>query len=164
VKNINTSIFKNDFCLGVRSNVWTVTTFQSCIRIHVYTHTDLLLPSSPELLLYVCVRLNYYGISRFKKMMVCVLGVGVAQSVLVSMDWTTGRSRFDPRQMQEDFSSNLCVWTGSGAHPASCPMGTRSPFPGGKAWLGYDTGHSTPSSAGHEWVGAIPPLPPCPSP
>jgi hypothetical protein len=23
----------------------------------------------------------------------------------------------------EDFSSNLCVQTGSGAHPASCPMG-----------------------------------------
>jgi hypothetical protein len=24
----------------------------------------------------------------------------------------------------EDFSSSLCVQTGSGAHPASCPMGT----------------------------------------
>jgi hypothetical protein len=30
----------------------------------------------------------------------------------------------------KDFSSNLCVQTGSGAHPASCPMGTRSPFLG----------------------------------
>jgi hypothetical protein len=32
-----------------------------------------------------------------------------------------------------DFSSNLCVQTGSGAHPASCTMGTRGPFPGRKA-------------------------------
>jgi hypothetical protein len=36
----------------------------------------------------------------------------------------------------EDFSSNLCVQTGSGAHPASCPMATRGPFPGGKSAAG----------------------------
>jgi hypothetical protein len=30
------------------------------------------------------------------------------------------------------FSSSLCVQTGSGAHSASCPMGTGGPFPGGK--------------------------------
>jgi hypothetical protein len=30
----------------------------------------------------------------------------------------------------KDFSSNLCVQTGSEAHPASCTMGTGSPFPG----------------------------------
>jgi hypothetical protein len=33
----------------------------------------------------------------------------------------------------EDFSSILCVQTGSWAHPASCTMGTGGPFPGGKA-------------------------------
>jgi hypothetical protein len=33
----------------------------------------------------------------------------------------------------KDFSSDLCVQTGSGAHPASCTMGTGGPFPGGKA-------------------------------
>jgi hypothetical protein len=32
----------------------------------------------------------------------------------------------------KDFSSSLCVQTGSGAHPASCTMGTVGPFPGGK--------------------------------
>jgi hypothetical protein len=32
----------------------------------------------------------------------------------------------------EDFSSSLCVQTGSGAHPASCTVGTGGPFPGGK--------------------------------
>jgi hypothetical protein len=33
----------------------------------------------------------------------------------------------------KDFSSSLCAQTGSGAHPASCTMGTGGPFPGGKA-------------------------------
>jgi hypothetical protein len=36
----------------------------------------------------------------------------------------------------KDFSSNLCVQTGSGAHPASCTMGTGGPFPGGKSAVG----------------------------
>jgi hypothetical protein len=47
----------------------------------------------------------------------------------------------------KDFSSSLCVQTGSGAHPASCPMGTGGPFPGGKARPGRDAGHSPLSSA-----------------
>jgi hypothetical protein len=36
----------------------------------------------------------------------------------------------------KDFSSSLCVQTGSGAHPASCTMGTGDPFPGGKSATG----------------------------
>jgi hypothetical protein len=47
----------------------------------------------------------------------------------------------------KDFSSILCVQTGSGADPASCPMGTGGPFPGGKARLGRDADHSPSSSA-----------------
>jgi hypothetical protein len=35
-----------------------------------------------------------------------------------------------------DFSSILCVQIGSGAHPASCTMGTGGPFPGGKSAAG----------------------------
>jgi hypothetical protein len=46
-----------------------------------------------------------------------------------------------------DFSSSLCVQTGSEAHPASCPMGTGGPFSGGKARPGRDADHSPPSSA-----------------
>jgi hypothetical protein len=46
-----------------------------------------------------------------------------------------------------DFSSDLCVQTSSGAHPASCPMGTRGPFSGGKARPGRDADHSPPYSA-----------------
>jgi hypothetical protein len=33
----------------------------------------------------------------------------------------------------KDFSSSLCVQTGSGDHAASCTMGTGGPFPGGKS-------------------------------
>jgi hypothetical protein len=47
----------------------------------------------------------------------------------------------------KDFSSILCVHTGSGDHPASCPMGTVGPFSGGKARPGRDADHSPPSSA-----------------
>jgi hypothetical protein len=46
----------------------------------------------------------------------------------------------------KSFSSNLCVQTGSGAHPASCTMGTEDPFLGGKSRQGRDADHSTPSS------------------
>jgi hypothetical protein len=46
-----------------------------------------------------------------------------------------------------DFSSSLCVQTGSEAHPASCKIGTGGTFPGGKARPGRDADHSPPSSA-----------------
>jgi hypothetical protein len=36
----------------------------------------------------------------------------------------------------KDFSSSLCVQTGSEVHPASCTMGTGGPFPGGKSAAG----------------------------
>jgi hypothetical protein len=69
----------------------------------------------------------------------------VAQSVqCLTADWTVGvRSPTEA----EDFSSNLCVQTGSGAHPSSCTMGTGGSFPGGKARPGRDADHSPPSSA-----------------
>jgi hypothetical protein len=39
---------------------------------------------------------------------------------------------------EADFSSSPCVQTGSGAHPASYPMGTLGSFPGGRARPGRD--------------------------
>jgi hypothetical protein len=36
----------------------------------------------------------------------------------------------------KDLSSSLSVQTGSGAHPASCTLGTGGPFPGGKSAAG----------------------------
>jgi hypothetical protein len=47
----------------------------------------------------------------------------------------------------KNFSSNLCVQTGSGAHPAPCPMGIRGPFPRNKARPRRDADHSLLSSA-----------------
>jgi hypothetical protein len=47
----------------------------------------------------------------------------------------------------EDFSSSLCIQTGSGVHPAPFSVGTGGPFPGGKARLGHDADHLPPSSA-----------------
>jgi hypothetical protein len=47
----------------------------------------------------------------------------------------------------DDFSSSLCIQTGSWAHPASCPTGTGGPFPRGKAQPGRDVDHSPLSSA-----------------
>jgi hypothetical protein len=47
----------------------------------------------------------------------------------------------------KDFSYSPFVQTGSGAHPASCTMGTRGPFPRAKARPGRDADHSPPSSA-----------------
>jgi hypothetical protein len=44
-------------------------------------------------------------------------------------------------------SSDLCVHTDSGAHPASYPMGTGSLFPGGKTRLGLDADHAPSYSA-----------------
>jgi hypothetical protein len=68
----------------------------------------------------------------------------LGRSVSIVSDWTTGvRSPTEA----ENFSSSLCVQTGSGAHPASYPMGTGDPFPGGKARPGREADHSPPSSA-----------------
>jgi hypothetical protein len=51
----------------------------------------------------------------------------------------------------KDFSSSLCVQTGSGAHQASCTMGTGGPFPGAKVRPARDADHSPPSSAEVEY-------------
>jgi hypothetical protein len=50
----------------------------------------------------------------------------------------------------KDFSSSLCVQTGSEAHPASCTMGTGGSFPRGKSAAGRDVDHSPPYSAEFE--------------
>jgi hypothetical protein len=47
----------------------------------------------------------------------------------------------------KDFSRGLSAQTGSGAHPASCPMGTGGPSPGSKARPGRGADHSPTSSA-----------------
>jgi hypothetical protein len=70
-------------------------------------------------------------------------------SVSIVSDYGLGNRAIGVRSAAgaKDFSSSLCVQTGSGAHPASCTMGTGDPFPGGKARPGRDADHSPPSSA-----------------
>jgi hypothetical protein len=73
------------------------------------------------------------------------MGAAVAQAEkCLTTGWTIG-VRY-PTGV-EDFSSNLCVQTGSGTHPASYPMGTGGPFPGVKARPRLDADHSPPSGA-----------------
>jgi hypothetical protein len=68
----------------------------------------------------------------------------VAQSVqCLTTDWTA-EVRFPTEA--EDFSSNLCVQTGSQGHPPSYTMATGGSFPGGKARPVRDADHSPPSS------------------
>jgi hypothetical protein len=63
-------------------------------------------------------------------------------------DWTTGREIGVRSPVgAKDFSSSLCVQTGSGAHPAFGTMGTGGPFPGDNARPGRDADHSPPSNA-----------------
>jgi hypothetical protein len=58
-------------------------------------------------------------------------------------DWTIGvRSQVEA----QNISSSLCIQTGSGAHPASCTMGTGGPFPGDKTRPRRDAKHSPPSN------------------
>jgi hypothetical protein len=62
-----------------------------------------------------------------------MLSVPASRCSSLAMDWTTGvRSPAGAK----DFSSILCVQTGSGAHSASCPMGTGGLFSGGKTCPG----------------------------
>jgi hypothetical protein len=73
------------------------------------------------------------------------------RSIQVSLsfitDWTTGRSRCNPLQRHEILPLISCVQTGSGAHPASCLVGTGGLFPGVKSAAGgRDADHSFLSS------------------
>jgi hypothetical protein len=79
--------------------------------------------------------------------MIYMQRTAVAQAVwclTMGWGWTIGDQT--PTEA-EDFSSNLCVQTDSGAHPASYLMGTGGPSPGSKARPGRDADHSSPSSA-----------------
>jgi hypothetical protein len=52
-----------------------------------------------------------------------------------------------------NFSFHHCVQNGSGAHPASYPMGTRGSIPGSKVARAWSWPHSPPSSAEvKEWM------------
>jgi hypothetical protein len=80
------------------------------------------------------------------KKIIKLVGICIVSWVAVSIvsgyrldDWV-----IEVRSLAEakDFSSSLCIQTSSGAHPASCTMGTGGPFPWAKARPGCDIDHS----------------------
>jgi hypothetical protein len=77
-------------------------------------------------------------------------GVSWVVSVVSGYGVDDGRSRFDPWQRRKNFSSFLCVQTGSGAHPATCAIGTGDPFLANKARQGRNADQSPPSSVEDE--------------
>jgi hypothetical protein len=72
------------------------------------------------------------------------------------LDYRSFEVRF--RAEAKDFSSTLCIQTGSGTHPASCTMDTGGPFPGGKRGQGVTLTTHPIYCRGREWVGATLPL------
>jgi hypothetical protein len=96
---------------------------------------------------------------RYVRVMLCLCGIVAADGPLsipqmIVNDFIVSDYGLDDRAIwvrsaagAKDFSSNLCVQTGSEAHPASCTMGTGGPFPGAKRGRGRDADHSLPSSA-----------------
>jgi hypothetical protein len=102
-------------------------------------------------------RVNRYKFKNFNRSMIatlqpifhvtCISNGSRSSSGSIVSDYGLDDQGSIPPTEAEDFSSSLCVQTGSGAHPASCTMGTRGPFPGGKAWPWRDADHSPPSSA-----------------
>jgi hypothetical protein len=76
-----------------------------------------------------------------------IVGAGLAQAVVSDYGLDDRAIGVRSPAGAEDFSSSLCVQTGSGAHPASYTMGTGVLSPEVKARPGRDTDHSPPSSA-----------------
>jgi hypothetical protein len=85
-----------------------------------------------------CVRLNPLNASCFANNFIQMMFCEPGSSVSTGSDYGLDDRAIGVRSPAEakDFSSNLCVQTGSEAHPASCTMGTGGPFPGGKSAAG----------------------------
>jgi hypothetical protein len=96
------------------------------------------------------VRLNFASVHLLLEVLKC----SIKLPLLSSSGSIVSDYRLDDQEIEvrspagsEDFSSSSCVQTGSGAHPASYPMGTGGPFPGGKAQSVRNTDYSPPSIA-----------------
>jgi hypothetical protein len=72
-------------------------------------------------------------------------------AVGMATGWTAERSEFESREGQ-DVSSLHVVQTGSGAHPASYPMGIGGSFPGGKAVRAWSWPLNSNYCRGQEYV------------
>jgi hypothetical protein len=71
---------------------------------------------------------------------------GSSVSILLGYGLDDRESEVRSPAKTNEFSSNLCVQTGPGAHQA-CSMGTGVPFPEDKVRSGRETDHTPPFSA-----------------
>jgi hypothetical protein len=119
----------------------TVRTFETSVNFNVTTQHYILEDSN----LHTCRRENlishrdYLGKQQIQFISVVVMGCrSRVSSVSTVSDYGLDDRTIGVRFPAEanDFSCNLCVQTGSGAHPASCTMGTGSPSPGVKRGRG----------------------------
>jgi hypothetical protein len=80
---------------------------------------------------FQCVNFLALFMKHFIKECLSYVGAGVSSVSIVS-DYGLDDRAIGVRSPAgtKDFSSNLCVQTGSEAHPASCTMGTDDLFPG----------------------------------
>jgi hypothetical protein len=84
--------------------------------------------------------------------------------LLTSYQWHSARPRAGRLVVRvpvgtRNFSLNHCVQTGSGAHPASYPIGTRGSIPGGKEAGAWSLPLTSVWCRGQRMSGAIHPLP-----
>jgi hypothetical protein len=121
---------------------YTSVVVSSAIRSYLWELPSDSSPRTPPrwtfcLVLSVCPTIRHSALSQWHETWNCEPGSSVSIVSGYGMD---------DRQRRNDFSSSLCVQTGSGAHPTSCTVGTEGPFPGGKARPGRDA-DDTSSSA-----------------
>jgi hypothetical protein len=123
---------------GVRLCLWTAATSESDVHPLRVSSTNLCPSNETTNLLWISYKCGTFPLNillLFSTIMQILSRVALSVSCLAT-DWTTGRSRFDSRQRRKDFSSSLCVQTGSGAHPVFCTLVSRVLSPGLKRGRG----------------------------
>jgi hypothetical protein len=90
---------------------------------------------SSDLLATVVNKIPKHEIGFILMSMLCKIG-SRGSSVSIVSGYGLDDRAIVVRSPAKGFSCSLCVQTGSGAHPASFPVGTGGPFPGVKRGMG----------------------------
>jgi hypothetical protein len=116
--------------------------FSKLENISVSRITDIVILTEKNylLLIYYCTR--PYVIIIIMSVIEPGISVSIVSAYRLDDRATDVRSPAETKQ----FSSNLCIQTGSGPHPASCTMGTGGPFPGGRGVMLTTHPHLMPRS------------------
>jgi hypothetical protein len=96
------------------------------------------------------ITLYYYRVEIITSLYITLGEPGSSVSIVSGYGLDHRAIEVQPPAGAKDFSSSLCVQTGSGVHPASCTVETEGAFPGAKGWPRLDADHSPPSSAEFE--------------